>query len=328
MSGEGKKEIPSILVCGSHRAGKTSILQVIFEKKSPHETHFLESGSAPSKMRVDRNGLMRFDLHDLPDAHLIEEGTEQAKLFADAGVTVFVIDVQEDPYMEAISQARRTIDTALKVNPKMSFDVFIHKIDGDQFFSDDQKAGVRTDIETRLNNAGRDELETHVSYHCTSIYDHTIFEAFSKVVQRLLTAQLPPLVSCLDVLLGQSRLERVFLFDAVSKIYIASDPQPVDLQSYELCSDMIDVVVDVSCIYGAEGMAAYSKSESKSACIIHLQNGNLLFLLEIDCCLALVAIIREENFDRQTLLEHNIGLFKSTIDTICQKTTTGVPQNG
>ncbi len=53
----------------------------------------------------------------------------------------------------------------------------------------------------------------------------------------------------------------------VSKIYIATDrystltsvcvcdamcaySSPVDMQSYELCCDMIDVVIDVSCIYG------------------------------------------------------------------------------
>lgn len=37
----------------------------------------------------------------------------------------------------------------------------------------------------------------------------------------------------------------------VSKIYVATDSSPVEMQSYELCSDMIDVVIDVSCIYGA-----------------------------------------------------------------------------
>lgn len=36
----------------------------------------------------------------------------------------------------------------------------------------------------------------------------------------------------------------------MSKIYIATDSSPVDMQSYELCCDMIDVVIDVSCIYG------------------------------------------------------------------------------
>jgi hypothetical protein len=45
-------------------------------------------------------------------------------------------------------------------------------------------------------------------------------------------------------------MEKSFLFDVVSKVYIATDSNPVDMQSYELCSDMIDVVIDVSCIYG------------------------------------------------------------------------------
>lgn len=44
--------------------------------------------------------------------------------------------------------------------------------------------------------------------------------------------------------------QKSFLFDVVSKIYVATDSNPVDMQSYELCSDMIDVVIDVSCIYG------------------------------------------------------------------------------
>ena len=47
-----------------------------------------------------------------------------------------------------------------------------------------------------------------------------------------------------------SNAEKAFLFDVVSKIYIATDSSPVDMQSYELCCDMIDLVIDVSCIYG------------------------------------------------------------------------------
>ena len=47
-----------------------------------------------------------------------------------------------------------------------------------------------------------------------------------------------------------SGIEKVFLFDIVSKIYVATDSTPVEMESYELCCDMIDVVLDVSCIYG------------------------------------------------------------------------------
>lgn len=48
--------------------------------------------------------------------------------------------------------------------------------------------------------------------------------------------------------LQNSGIEKAILFDVVSKIYIASDSL-VDMQTYELCCDMIDLVRDISCIY-------------------------------------------------------------------------------
>ncbi|CAH1406299.1 unnamed protein product [Nezara viridula] len=49
-----------------------------------------------------------------------------------------------------------------------------------------------------------------------------------------------------------SGIEKAFLFDVVSKIYVATDSSPVDMQSYELCCDMIDVVIDISGLYGRD----------------------------------------------------------------------------
>lgn len=51
-------------------------------------------------------------------------------------------------------------------------------------------------------------------------------------------------------LFQNSGIEKAFLFDVMSKIYIATDSSPVDMQCYELCCDMIDVVMDMSGIYG------------------------------------------------------------------------------
>ena len=53
-----------------------------------------------------------------------------------------------------------------------------------------------------------------------------------------------------NVLFQNSGIEKAFLFDVISKIYIATDSSPVDMQSYEICCDMIDVVIDISHIYG------------------------------------------------------------------------------
>merc|ERR1712060_313060 len=165
------------------------------------------------------------------------------------------------------------------------------------------------------------KVDVQPRFHCTSIYDHTIFEAFSKIVQKLIP-QLPVLEQCLDLLVTNSRMEKAYLFDVVSKVYLASDPQTVDLQSYELCSDMIDVVIDVSCIYGlaedGSSIASSIERDAKSSCIIHLHNGTLLYLREVDRCLALVCILREENFDRQHLLDYNIKVFKEALIDICR----------
>jgi hypothetical protein len=54
------------------------------------------------------------------------------------------------------------------------------------------------------------------------------------------------------------------------QLYVATDSNPVNMQTYELCSDMIDVVIDVSCVYGDEekgngdNMLGYGRSERKS----------------------------------------------------------------
>jgi Ras-related GTP-binding protein C/D len=54
--------------------------------------------------------------------------------------------------------------------------------------------------------------------------------------------QYSTLENLLNDLISNSNMEKTFLFDVVSKIYIATDSNPVDMHSYELCSDMIDVV--------------------------------------------------------------------------------------
>merc|ERR1719296_323961 len=145
--------------------------------------------------------------------------------------------------------ARQIVKSAHNINPKIAFDVLIHKVDGDQFFTEEHKMEIKRDIESKFAEEFEGKVSVQPRFHCTSIYDHTIFEAFSKIVQKLIP-QLPLLEQCLELLITNSRMEKAYLFDVVSKVYIASDPQPVDLQSYELCSDMIDVVIDVSCIYG------------------------------------------------------------------------------
>jgi len=53
-------------------------------------------------------------------------------------------------------------------------------------------------VQEELEIAGLSEI--HLSFHLTSIYDHSIFEAFSKVVQKLIEQEQPALENLLDIL--------------------------------------------------------------------------------------------------------------------------------
>jgi Ras-related GTP-binding protein C/D len=89
------------------------------------------------------------------------------------------------------------------------------QVDG---LSEDYKMDTQRDIHQRatedLLDSGFEQV--HLSFHLTSIYDHSIFEAFSKVVQKLIP-QLPTLENLLNIFISNSSIEKAFLFDVVSK---------------------------------------------------------------------------------------------------------------
>lgn len=52
--------------------------------------------------------------------------------------------------------------------------------------------------------------QIHLSFHLTSIYDHSIFEAFSKVVQKLIP-QLPTLENLLNILISVRKRNKALI---------------------------------------------------------------------------------------------------------------------
>ena len=102
-----------------------------------------------------------------------------------------------------------TVTRAYKVNPNIRFEVFIHKVDG---LSDDHKIEAQRDIHQRANDELMEEGfdSVNLSFYLTSIYDHSIFEAFSKVVQKLIP-QLPTLENLLNIFVSVFRRSDIVL---------------------------------------------------------------------------------------------------------------------
>ncbi|KAI0207812.1 Ras-related GTP-binding protein C [Lamellibrachia satsuma] len=322
---------PRILLMGLRRSGKSSIQKVVFHKMSPNETLFLESTTKIVKDDVSNSSFVQFQIWDFPgQINFFDPTFDSEMIFGGCGALIFVIDAQDD-YTNALHVLHETVTRAYKVNPGIKFEVFIHKVDG---LSDDYKIETQRDIHQRANDEltdiGLDSINLNFyltsiydhsifilcsSFYLTSIYDHSIFEAFSKVVQRLIP-QLPTLENLLNIFISNSGIEKAFLFDVVSKIYIATDCSPVDMQSYELCCDMIDVVIDISCIYGAKEDGDSETFDCQSSSIIRLNNATILYLREVNRYLAVVCILREDSFERQGLIDYNFHCFRKAIQDV------------
>lgn len=304
----------TILLMGLRRGGKSSICKVVFHNMQPLDTLYLELTSKPTTEQF--SSLIDLSVMELPgQLNYFEPNYDSERLFQSIGALVYVIDSQ-DEYLNAITNLSMIIEYAYKVNPKINIEVLIHKIDG---LSEDYRLDCQRDIMQRTGDELLDlGLEgVQVSFYLTSIFDHSIYEAFSRIVQKLIN-ELPSLENMLDNLVEHSSIEKVFLFDINSKIYVATDSSPVDIQTYEVCAEFIDITIDLDNLYINDNDSANTTNNVKEVkSISYLNNGSILYLKQMIRGLALVALINNENNEsfnnNLTLIDYNVNLFKSSL---------------
>lgn len=195
---------PRMLLMGLRRSGKSSILKVVFHKMSPNETLFLESTNKIVKSDIDNSTFVRFQCWDFPgQIDFFDPAFDSEIIFKRCDALVFVIDAHDD-YIEALTKLNQTVLKAYQVNKSIKFEVFIHKVDG---INDDLKMETQRDIHQRANDDLTDAGFENIilSFHLTSIYDYSVFEAISKVIQKLIP-QLPKLENLLNIFIVVSAL--------------------------------------------------------------------------------------------------------------------------
>jgi Ras-related GTP-binding protein C/D len=263
---------PRILLTGLRRSGKTSIQRVIFTKMQPSQTQFLEStphltlnqfscGSfinfqvqeLPGQLQVfstgghtnvsGGNNISASSYDDDPMINMVGGGYDMERLLKRCNAVVYIIDAQDD-YSESILRLNAIIQLGRRVNPRIRYEVFIHKVDQ---LSEEVRIETQRDIHNQVRDRFADSIggidpwsttsnisnsnpqDILINFHLTSKFDHTIFEAFSKVIQKLIP-QFGHLERLLNYLLSTSNIEQAFLFDVQTKISIATDSSPTDMQ--------------------------------------------------------------------------------------------------
>lgn len=320
-TGSDKEESKAmILLLGLRRGGKSSICKVLFHNMQPLDTLYLESTSNPTMEHFST--LIDLAVMELPgQLNYFEPSYDSERLFKSVGGLVYVIDSQ-DEYMNAITNLAMIIEYAYKVNPTINIEVLIHKVDG---LSEDFKIDAQRDI---MQRTGEELLElgldgVQVSFYLTSIFDHSIYEAFSRIVQKLIP-ELSFLENMLDNLIQHSKIEKAFLFDINSKIYVSTDSSPVDIQMYEVCAEFVDVTIDLFDLYKSSqqvdrnGKVIQARPRELKN-VSQLGNGVILYLRQMIRGLALVAVVRPNGSDMEsclTVADYNVDIFKKGLEEI------------
>jgi len=131
-----------LLLLGAKRSGKTSILQVVFQKMSPHETLFLDPTSGLEVTDISNNAFVQLKILDFPGGYDFSDtkvGAEEILKIKKGGAIVFVIDQQDG--QEDLAAVEHFLDVARLasgINPNLEIDVLIHKVEAEaETFDDD-----------------------------------------------------------------------------------------------------------------------------------------------------------------------------------------------
>ncbi|KAM0791757.1 hypothetical protein ACM66B_004024 [Microbotryomycetes sp. NB124-2] len=255
------RQRPKVLFMGPRSGGKSSIRKVVFERMAPNDTLFIEKTAKSTADHV--NSFISIQMWDLPGGQL--DPTAWNLAFDDMDAVIFVLDAQSN-LNDMIRKLSLTMQKAYEANPAIQFEIFLHKIDG---MSEDYRLDTLQNLRDRLTEELFDispdlESSMNVFYHLTSVFDTSIYEALSKVIQKLIPEQ-GMLERLLDLLCQQCSMDKAFLFDTASKIYIATDSSPLDNQTYVICSDYIDLVGDFTNLYEPPPLASPIHSRTSSS---------------------------------------------------------------
>lgn len=300
---------PKLLMWGFTKSGKTSIIKVIFEKMTASETLGLSATNFVQIHELTCGVHINFQIRDLPGPKTVLL-TDFENYALDSTTIIFVLDITDD-YTEAINLLVNSIRWLYQHGHLIRFEILVHKSDG---MHESERSERLSNIQQQINVMLHEcSIEGAVlNFYLTSIYDHSIHEAFSKIVQNQMR-QLRALENMLDIVTENTQLDKIFVCDIDKKIFLASDTGPTETQISELCCDVVDVYTDISSIYGKSDRPVL---DSMSLCTIKLSNCLILYLKDINPTTALICILKKESRTNEALIELNLNILRKNIQDL------------
>ncbi|KAL4247598.1 GTP-binding protein [Abortiporus biennis] len=218
-----------ILLLGLRRSGKSSIQEFLFNNLAPKQTFYLDMTTQIKKNTYDT--VIPLEIWDCPGNINID--TLEVPL-AQFSTIIFVVDIQDNlgPPLTQFVQLADALSEEYKMESR-STENFRH---------------IQQRVLDDLLDESTEYEQIGIDFHLTSIYDHSIHEAFSRVLHKLI-GSLAFLEDLMNVFVSNSQSSKAFLFDIKSRLYVATDASPVDSQTHSLCNDYLNMLNSFGPLY-------------------------------------------------------------------------------
>ena len=229
---------------------------------------------------------------------------------------------------------RKNILPIINKFKNISLYIFIHKIDYYNCNSilqsqyNEEVKQIKSKIEEQIYPEFEEDKFKN-NFFITSIYDSTLIEAFSNILQNMI-----PHNRNLCFLLSKFGLKNSYIFDINNKFCLAKDVEmgKANENMFEICINMLDFVIEMAHIYDENEDKIIDFDEDNfdedmeyQLEIKNLKNGipdskSIVAFYYIFQNLALIFIIKKDSFEKNKIfIEGNINVLRQGVKNIFQK---------
>ena len=327
-----------IIIAGS-LSGKTCIKKVIFDKIPPYELELNKQKNKEYGSQLYSFGYCKLNIIEFPSSFSFSNNLKECdKYLKKCNVLIFIIDFNpsRETKTEQIEYFKNNILPILTAYSTISLYIFIHKIDNYNCNSILQSQYKEEALQIQSQMARNiypkyDEDKYKNKLFITSIYDSTLKEAFSTILQNII-----PQNENLCVLLSNLGLKNSYIFDMNNKFCLAKDVEmgKVNENMFEICINMINFVLEMTHIYDEDvGEDKIIDSDDDNFDedmeyqleIKNFKNGipdskSIVAFYYIFHNLALIFIVKKDTFEKNKIsIEENINILRQGIKKIFQK---------
>jgi Ras-related GTP-binding protein A/B len=231
-----------LLLLGREEAGKTSMHSIIFANYPAKETRKIGYTTDRSESNIRFMGSLILNLWDCggqPTFMTNYFTTHREKIFNDVEVLIYVFDVSYPDIKSELVNYEKTMENLQEFSPNAKVFVLIHKMDK---FKDETEKIDKFNRKKKSIEAVSAQFEkvTVKEYFGTSIWDETLYQAWSQIVQ-LMIPRMPYIQKILKEVCEACDCDEVVLFEKSTYLIIThlSLKGVKDMLRYERVSNVV-----------------------------------------------------------------------------------------